>query len=67
MLIILYIGIQSDPIIIFTDRSITTDEMAMDMLIKHIDALAIQHKAKLTYYRDGNKIPLHYEGFSCSN
>ena len=41
--------------------------MAMDILVKHIDALAIQHKAKLTYYRDGDKIPLYYEGFSCSN
>ena len=38
--------------------------MAMDILIKHIDALAIQHKAKLTYYRDGDKIPL--PSFPCS-
>ena len=41
--------------------------MAVDLVVKHIDTLARQYNAKLTYYRDGDKIPLHYEGFSCSN
>ena len=29
--------------------------------------LAVAHKAEFTYFRDGEKNPLHYQGFSCSN
>ena len=68
-MIILHIGIQSDPInkyIIFTDTTTTPDD-AVKLLIQRIDAFAISHRGEFTFFRDGVKNPLHYQGFSCSS
>ena len=68
-MIILHIGVQSDPIhkyIIFTDPTTTTPDQAVQLLIQHIDTFAVAHNGEFTFFRDGLKNPLHYQGFSCS-
>ena len=53
-MIILHIGIQSDPInkyIIFTDTT-TTPEDAVKLLIQRIDTFAVAHHGEFTFFRD---------------
>ena len=49
------------------DPTTTTPQEAVQKYISYIDSIATAQKGQLTYFRDGEKIPLHYEGFSCSN
>ena len=54
-MIILHIGIQSDPInkyIIFTDTT-TTPEDAVKLLIQRIDTFAVAHHGEFTFLGTG--------------
>ena len=64
-MIILHIGIQSDPInkyIIFTDTTTTPDD-AVKLLIQRIDVFAVSHHGEFTFFRDGVKNPYTIRGF----
>ena len=45
------------------DPTTTTPQEAVQKYILYIDSIATAQKGQLTYFRDGEKIPLHYEGF----
>ena len=53
--------------IFFTDADTTTPEGAVEKFKSLIDDLALTNKGKFARFREGNKIPLHYQEFSCSN
>ena len=64
-MIILHIGIQSDPInkyIIFTDTT-TTPEDAVKLLIQRIDTFAVAHHGEFTFFRDRVKNPYTTRAF----
>ena len=42
-------------------------EEAVEKFVKYLDNIAFAEKDQFALYREGHRISLHYQGFSCSN